>query len=79
VNTNLSDFASINPCGLDAKVMTSLQAQTGKSVELSAFGARLIEHYAAVFETEFVPVDLESLARRWKARPAEVKFDSYLR
>lgn len=62
LNTDLTDFKAINPCGLDAKMMTSLQTLTGKGVDLKTFGARLIEHYAAVFNTEFVTVDLESLA-----------------
>ncbi|PWB72680.1 lipoyl(octanoyl) transferase [candidate division GN15 bacterium] len=62
LNTELTEFNGINPCGLDAKVMTSLEKLTGRAVDMKDFGNRLIEHYTAVFETEFAPVDLESLA-----------------
>ena len=62
INTVLGDFTAINPCGLDATVMTSLQALTGTSVTLKEFGSRLVTHYSGVFGTEFSPVDLESLA-----------------
>jgi len=62
LNTKLSEFDSINPCGLDAGVMTSLQKLTGRAIDMKEFGHRLVEHYSAVFETEFAPVDMDSLA-----------------
>lgn len=62
LNTELAEFDSINPCGLDAKVMTSLQKISGKKADMKAFGRKLTGHYAKVFETEFAPVELESLA-----------------
>jgi lipoate-protein ligase B len=62
LNTKLADFKKINPCGLDAEVMTSVQKLTGKKVDLKKFSERLMFHYAAVFETVFTPVSLESLA-----------------
>lgn len=62
LNTDLADFNTINPCGLEAKVMTSLQELTGRAVVMREFSHHLIEHYSAVFETEFAPVELDSLA-----------------
>lgn len=62
LNTKLADFKKINPCGLNAEVMTSVQKLTGKKVDMKRFSERLMVHYAAVFETVFTPVSLESLA-----------------
>lgn len=62
LNTNLADFMKINPCGLEANVMTSLQKLKRKKVDLHRFGEKLTAHYAAVFETDFTRIELESLA-----------------
>jgi lipoate-protein ligase B len=62
LNTNLADFEKINPCGLDAEVMTSAQEILRKKVDLKRFRGRLIEEYAGVFETTFTPVALDDLA-----------------
>ena len=62
VNTDLADFAQINPCGLQAEVMTSVKDLTGNNVPLSEFSKVLIDEYSRVFETMFTPVKLEELA-----------------
>ncbi|MBD3257336.1 lipoyl(octanoyl) transferase LipB [candidate division GN15 bacterium] len=62
LNTDLSAFDQINPCGLEASVMTTLADQTGGEIAMSEFAAKLLSHYASVFETEFTPIDLASLA-----------------
>lgn len=62
LNTDLKEFEKINPCGLDAGVMTSLKKLKGRNVDLKRFSRKLIESYSEVFETIFAPVDLESLA-----------------
>ncbi len=62
LNTELAEFSGINPCGLKAGVMTSLQKVTGQAIDMREFGHRLTGHYSVVFETEFAPVELESLA-----------------
>ena len=62
LNTDLEQFGKINPCGLDWKVMTSAERVIGKKVDMAAFARSLVNHYADVFETEFSPIDLESLA-----------------
>lgn len=41
VNTRLSGFASINPCGFVDKGVTSLQAELGREVDMSDVKARL--------------------------------------
>lgn len=62
LNTDLSEFKRINPCGLEPETMISVEQIIGKKVELSEFSAKLIDNYSRVFETGFAPVDLESLA-----------------
>jgi lipoate-protein ligase B len=62
LNTNLSEFRSINPCGLSSNVMTSLQEILGHLVDMKVFGRRLIEKYEIVFNTQFDSVSLETLA-----------------
>jgi lipoyl(octanoyl) transferase len=50
VATDLSRFAAINPCGLDAAVMTSVSAVLGRPVTLDALKPAVARHAAAVFE-----------------------------
>lgn len=62
LNTNLSEFGSINPCGLSSNVMTSLEQILGHPVDMKEFGKRLTEKYEIVFNTQFDNVSLETLA-----------------
>jgi lipoate-protein ligase B len=62
LNTRLSDFKRINPCGLEADVMTSAKQILGRTVNLRSFGRRLHQRYCDVFGTVFVPIALEELA-----------------
>jgi lipoate-protein ligase B len=50
VATDLGRFAAINPCGLDAAVMTSVSACLGRPVTLSEVKAALPAQVADVFE-----------------------------
>lgn len=68
LNTNLDDFKKINPCGLDADVMTSAQALLGRKVDLKKFSRTIIEKYEKVFATDFAPVSLESLAEELESQ-----------
>ncbi|KAA3635245.1 MAG: lipoyl(octanoyl) transferase [Calditrichaeota bacterium] len=62
INTDLTEFTKINPCGLSAEVMTSLQKLTGKKVPLDEFGAILLQKFTKIFKTAFYPVLLEEIA-----------------
>ncbi len=62
LNTDLSDFDQIQPCGLDSAVMTSAKKMLSKKVNLVTFGRQLVGHYGRIFDTDFAPVDLQSLA-----------------
>ena len=62
LNTRLSDFKRINPCGLQADVMTSAKQILGRSVNRKRFSRHLHEQYSQIFDTVFVSVALEELA-----------------
>lgn len=52
VNTDLSYFKHIVPCGIDDKAVTSMNKELGQSVEMSEVRRRLTHHIAVVFEME---------------------------
>lgn len=68
LNTNLADFSRINPCGLEAGVMTSAHALLGREVDLKQFSRAIIKKYEKVFATDFAPVSLESLAEELESQ-----------
>jgi lipoate-protein ligase B len=53
VTTELSRFAAINPCGLDAAVMTSLARETGRALTLDEVKPLAVDHLARVLDRAF--------------------------
>jgi lipoyl(octanoyl) transferase len=51
VNTDLSYFELIRPCGLDPSTMTSMKKLTGKTIPLEDVKARVAREYSAVTGT----------------------------
>lgn len=62
LNTDLRDFEQINPCGLEADVMTSARELIGKDIDLPGFGKSLLAAYTRIFNTGFYQVQLEDIA-----------------
>ncbi len=62
LNIDSRQFENINPCGLEAGVMTSLRELTGKEVDMREFSAHLCEAYGQLFDTQFDVVQLDDLA-----------------
>ncbi|MEQ9231181.1 MAG: lipoyl(octanoyl) transferase LipB [Cyclobacteriaceae bacterium] len=54
VNTNLSYFGHIIPCGIDDKAVTSLQKELGREIDIAEVEDTLKKHLADIFEFEFV-------------------------
>lgn len=54
INTDLSLFNGIVPCGIKDKGVTSLQKELGKELDISDLKQKILHHFADVFEYETV-------------------------
>tara|TARA_B100001564_G_C20541873_1_gene624733 strand:+ start:252 stop:953 length:702 start_codon:yes stop_codon:yes gene_type:complete len=50
INTDLSFFSHIVPCGIEDKAVTSLQKELGVEVDLSAIEKRVLREFQALFD-----------------------------
>ncbi len=50
VNTDLSFFSNIIPCGLDDKAVTSMKKELGREVDLEEVSDKLLSHLAELFD-----------------------------
>ncbi len=57
INTDLSYFGHIVPCGIDDKAVTSMNKELGKHVDISEVQERLTHHIAEVFEMDITKSD----------------------
>ena len=65
VNTDLSYFNLIVPCGLTAKPVTSMQQQLGKPLDLSAVAESISRNFGTVFSSQILWVEtLDALLGR---------------
>jgi lipoyl(octanoyl) transferase len=64
VNTDLSCFDWIVPCGLRDKGVTSLAKLLRRAVEMEEVTARVVEHFGAVFGLEMVETVLQNGGRQ---------------
>ncbi|WP_459072845.1 lipoyl(octanoyl) transferase LipB [Halocola ammonii] len=56
VNTDLSYFDYIVPCGIDDKAVTSMEKELGEKVDLEKVKAKLKENLANLFDLEYISV-----------------------
>lgn len=63
VNTDLEHFRWITPCGIKDKGVTSLQKLLGAPQDMEAVMARVVKHFAAVFQLEPEIVDPEKFQK----------------
>jgi lipoyl(octanoyl) transferase len=59
VSTDLARFATINPCGLDAEVMTSLSEAAGRAITVEALKPRVAAEVGAALGRALAPADLQ--------------------
>jgi lipoyl(octanoyl) transferase len=57
VNTDLSYFSHIVPCGIDDKAVTSLSALTGATIEDQVVKDQLVRHFEEIFDVEVNRMD----------------------
>ena len=62
VNTDLSFYELIVPCGLVGKPVSSMQAVLGRKLDLGNVSRKLAEHFGRVFARKMVPISDEDLA-----------------
>jgi lipoyl(octanoyl) transferase len=56
VNTDLSYFDYIVPCGIDDKAVTSMEKELGEKVDVEKVKAKLKENLANLFDVEYISV-----------------------
>lgn len=54
INTDLSYFGHIIPCGIDDKAVTSLEKELGRKIPIAEVEEKLKRHIAQLFEMELV-------------------------
>lgn len=54
VNTDLSYFGNIIPCGIDDKAVTSLENELGEKLEMAEVEEKLLGHLAQLFEMNLI-------------------------
>jgi lipoyl(octanoyl) transferase len=65
VNTNLSFFNLIIPCGITAKPVTSMQQQLGKNLDLNAVAESISRNFGTVFSSQMLWIEtLDALLGR---------------
>jgi lipoyl(octanoyl) transferase len=72
VNTDLSFFNLIIPCGITAKPVTSMQQELGKALDMIAVAESISRNFGAVFSSQILWVDtLDALAGRTVGVPMQ--------
>jgi lipoyl(octanoyl) transferase len=73
VNTDLSYFNLIIPCGITAKPVTSMQQELGRELDLNAVAESISRNFGTVFSSQMLWVDtLDALLGRAVGVPVQV-------
>lgn len=54
VNTDMSYFQLIRPCGLDPETMTSMERLTGRTVDMESVKREVVGSFSRVFKVDLV-------------------------
>jgi len=66
VSTDLSCFDTVNPCGYESRIMTSMTKELGRSVPISEIKGPLTRIFGRIFDTELERTDAGALDLRKK-------------
>ncbi len=55
VNTDLSYYKGIIPCGIKNKGITSLAKELGKKIDETEVKKKIVKYFSEVFKTAFIP------------------------
>jgi lipoyl(octanoyl) transferase len=73
VNTDLSYFDMIVPCGITSKPVTSMQQQLGQEIDINTVAESISRNFGVVFQTQMLWLDtLDSLLDRTVGVPMSV-------
>jgi lipoyl(octanoyl) transferase len=73
VNTDLSYFDLIIPCGIPSKPVTSMQKELGRELDLNAVAESISRNFGVVFQSQILWVDtLDALLGRKVGVPMTV-------
>jgi lipoic acid synthetase len=61
INTDLTYFHKISPCGFQGSTMTSMNAQLGHQVNFSEVKEQLLDEFGKVFRVNLSRVETEAL------------------
>jgi lipoyl(octanoyl) transferase len=76
VNTDLSYFNLIVPCGITSKPVTSMQQELGRALDLNAVAESISRNFGVVFQTQILWVDtLDALLGRAVGVPVKPPTD----
>ncbi|SPF45726.1 Octanoyltransferase [Candidatus Sulfotelmatobacter kueseliae] len=76
VNTDLSYFNLIVPCGIPSKPVTSMRQELGRALDLNAVAESISRNFGVVFQTQIVWVDtLDALLGRAVGVPVKPPTD----
>jgi len=65
VNTDLEPFQWINPCGIKTCEMTSLEKESGQSIEMVAAREQMALQLGELFEMELARIGMDELKRKF--------------
>lgn len=63
VATDLTPFQWINPCGIQACHMTTIEQELGRSVDMGQVRKEMVRHLCDLLDRSFDPVDFDALAQ----------------
>ena len=61
VNTDLTPFEWINPCGIRDCKMTSVAKECGRTISMASARKCMRQHLADILRMDFTPIDIEAL------------------